>query len=51
LITISGTEKEIFDFVDNYMICPLPFECPPYEGLNCTECTIKYNDKFKFMIE
>ena len=51
MITISGTKEEIYDFVDDYVKCPFPYECPSYEGLNCTECTIKYNSKFKFVIE
>jgi len=39
LITISGTKKEIYDFIEDHMTCPYPYECPP-DGLDCTEYTI-----------
>ena len=51
MLTIGGTKEEIYDFIEDYINCPFPDECPSYEGLSCTECVLKHSSKFKFVIE
>jgi len=51
LITISGTEIEILEFITKYIDCPSPDGCPENTDINsCDECVLKYDKTFVYVI-
>jgi len=58
MLKISGTEKEIREFIKFNLDCPNddfePDYCDKYDGVNngnCADCVLENEKRFKFVIE